>query len=39
MPPEAQVEAGITPDLIRMSVGLEDAADLIQDLSRGFSAI
>jgi cystathionine gamma-synthase len=39
MPPDAQAEAGITPDLIRMSVGLEDAPDLIQDLSRGFSAI
>jgi cystathionine gamma-synthase len=39
MPPEAQAEAGITPDLIRMSVGLEDAADLIEDLSRGFAAL
>jgi cystathionine gamma-synthase len=39
MPPEAQVEAGITPGLIRMSVGLEDSADLIEDLSRGFAAI
>ena len=39
MPPEAQAEAGITPDLIRMSVGLEDPADLIQDLSRGFAAL
>lgn len=39
MPPEAQAEAGITPDLIRMSVGLEDSEDLIQDLSRGFAAI
>jgi cystathionine gamma-synthase len=39
MPPEAQAEAGITPDLIRMSVGLEDADDLIEDLSRGFAAL
>lgn len=39
MPPEAQAEAGITEDLIRMSVGLEDASDLIEDLSRAFSAI
>jgi cystathionine gamma-synthase len=39
MPPEAQAEAGITPDLIRMSVGLEDAGDLIEDLSRGFAAL
>jgi len=39
MPPEAQAEAGITSDLIRMSVGLEDSGDLIQDLSRGFAAL
>lgn len=39
MPPEAQAEAGITPDLIRMSVGLEDAEDLIGDLSRGFASL
>jgi cystathionine gamma-synthase len=39
MPPEAQAEAGITPDLIRMSVGLEDPEDLIEDLSRGFAAL
>jgi cystathionine beta-lyase/cystathionine gamma-synthase len=25
---------GITPDLIRISVGIEDAADLIADLDR-----
>jgi cystathionine gamma-synthase len=39
MPPEAQAEAGIAPDLLRLSVGLEDAEDLIRDLDRGFSAI
>jgi cystathionine gamma-synthase len=39
MPPEAQVEAGIDPDLLRLSVGLEDADDLIADLERGFAAI
>ena len=39
MPPEAQAEAGITADLIRMSVGLEDLGDLIEDLSRGFAAL
>ena len=25
MPPEAQAEAGIHPDLLRLSVGLEEA--------------
>ncbi len=32
MPPEAQAEAGITENLIRISVGLEDKDDLIEDL-------
>jgi cystathionine gamma-synthase len=39
MPPEAQAEAGITPDLLRLSVGLEDADDLIADFERGFAAL
>lgn len=39
MPPEAQREAGIRPDLLRLSVGLEDAADLQADLERGFAAL
>jgi cystathionine gamma-synthase len=39
MPPEAQAEAGIAPDLLRLSVGLEDADDLIADLERGFAAL
>jgi cystathionine gamma-synthase len=39
MPPEAQKEAGIDPGLLRLSVGLEDAGDLIADLERGFAAI
>ena len=38
MPPEAQREAGISPDLLRLSVGLEDSADLLADLERGFHA-
>jgi len=38
MPPEAQEEAGIHPDLLRLSVGLEDRDDLIADLERGFAA-
>lgn len=39
MPPEAQAEAGIHGDLLRLSVGLEDADDLIADLQRGFAAL
>ena len=39
MSPEAQAEAGITPDLLRLSVGIEDADDLIADLRRGFAAV
>ncbi|MCI7552274.1 MAG: aminotransferase class I/II-fold pyridoxal phosphate-dependent enzyme [Actinomycetaceae bacterium] len=31
--------AGITPGTVRLSVGLEDAADLIRDLEKGFEAI
>jgi cystathionine gamma-synthase len=38
MPPEIQREAGIAPDLLRLSVGLEDCDDLIADLERGFAA-
>ena len=37
MPPEAQAEAGITGDLLRLAVGLEEADDLIADLERGFA--
>lgn len=39
MPPEAQRRAGIAPDLLRLSVGLEDADDLIADLARGLAAV
>ena len=39
MPPEAQREAGIAPDLLRLSVGLEDCDDLLKDLARGFAAL
>lgn len=39
MPAEAQAEAGIDPGLLRISVGLEDADDLLSDLERGFAAV
>ncbi len=31
------VEAGVTPDLVRLSIGLEDIADIIADLDRGLA--
>ena len=39
MPPEAQREAGISPELLRLSVGLEDPEDLLADLDRGFASL
>lgn len=39
MEPEARRAAGITDGLIRLSVGLEAAADLVADLERGLAAI
>lgn len=33
MPPDVRQAMGITPSLIRVSVGLEDVADLIEDLN------
>lgn len=36
---EVRLEAGITPGLLRLSVGLEDADDLIRDLDYGLSQV
>lgn len=33
------LKAGVTPTLLRISVGLEDTDDLIEDFERGFAAI
>jgi cystathionine gamma-lyase len=33
VPPEVRAELGITETLVRLSVGIEDADDLIADLS------
>jgi O-acetylhomoserine (thiol)-lyase len=33
-----QASAGVTPDLVRLSIGLEDAEDLIWDLDQALSA-
>ena len=35
--PEERLRAGITDGLVRISVGLEDVEDLIEDLDRGLS--
>lgn len=37
--PQQRAEAGISDNLIRIAVGLEDVADLKDDLQRGFAAI
>ena len=37
--PEERLRAGITDNLIRLSVGLESAADIIADLERGLKAV
>lgn len=39
VPPEQRAQLGITDNLVRLSVGLEDPEDLIQDLEGGFAAI
>jgi methionine-gamma-lyase len=36
---EAAHETGISPGLIRLSVGIEDPGDLIEDLQRGLAAL
>ena len=38
VPREVQLQMGITPDLIRISVGLEDVGDLIADLENALAA-
>lgn len=37
--PEQQRAAGVTPGLVRLSVGLETLTDIIADLERGFAAV
>lgn len=37
--PEARADAGVTEGLIRLSVGLEDAKDIIADLARGLDTL
>jgi len=37
--PEQQLAGGIRPELVRLSVGLEDPADLIDDLNRALAGL
>ena len=37
VPPEERLRQGITPGLVRLSVGIEDAEDLIEDLEQALS--
>jgi len=39
VPKERRLKLGISDNLIRVSVGIEDVEDLVQDLDRGFKAI
>jgi cystathionine beta-lyase/cystathionine gamma-synthase len=39
VPDEQRLASGITPGLFRLSIGLEDAADLIDDLARAMEAV
>jgi cystathionine gamma-lyase len=39
IPLEQRLALGITPQLVRLSVGIEDVGDLIEDLGRGLAAL
>ena len=39
MTPEQRIEAGVHDGLIRLSVGIEDARDIIKDLAHGLDNI
>lgn len=39
IPQERRIEKGITDKLIRVSVGIEDVDDLLEDLKRGFKGL
>jgi O-acetylhomoserine (thiol)-lyase len=36
--PQEQVDTGVPPGLVRLSVGIESVADIIEDLDKGFAA-
>jgi O-acetylhomoserine (thiol)-lyase len=33
-----QIESGVTEDMIRLSIGIEDVRDILADLERGLTA-
>ncbi|HRE00103.1 MAG TPA: PLP-dependent transferase, partial [Ilumatobacteraceae bacterium] len=37
--PDEQLSSGVTPGLVRLSVGLESIEDILADLELGFAAI
>jgi cystathionine beta-lyase/cystathionine gamma-synthase len=39
VPPPQRAALGITDSLVRISVGLEDAADIIEDLDQALKAV
>jgi cystathionine beta-lyase/cystathionine gamma-synthase len=39
VPPEVRQQIGITDGLVRISVGIEDAEDLIADLDRALAKV
>lgn len=39
VPEDIRAQLGITDNLIRLSVGLEDPEDLIADLEKAFTAV
>lgn len=39
VPPEERAKLGISDSLVRLSVGLEDVNDLIQDLSNALDQV
>ena len=36
--PEEQATTGVSPEMVRLSVGIESIADILADLDRGFTA-
>ncbi|MBC7344445.1 MAG: O-acetylhomoserine aminocarboxypropyltransferase/cysteine synthase, partial [Clostridia bacterium] len=36
--PEQQLSSGVTEDLVRLSIGIEDVADIIADLDQALAA-
>jgi cystathionine beta-lyase/cystathionine gamma-synthase len=39
IPEEERTRLGVTPGLVRISVGIEDVADLVQDLDQALEAV